>query len=87
MKKRSCRRTSEEKRLHDEATKIRKMTDEQICRYMEELKTARTEKEEKAADENSVKVFLEIIKAPEVRGIGKVTIKKLEGVALEHGLI
>ncbi len=43
-KKRSCRRTQEENAIHDKAVKIRKMTDRQLVRYVEErVETARSE--------------------------------------------
>lgn len=35
-KKRSCRRTVEEDRIHEKAVKMRKMTDEQLVRYVED---------------------------------------------------
>ena len=36
MKKRSCRMTDTEKEMHDRAVKIRKMTDEQLCKYIDD---------------------------------------------------
>ena len=36
MKRRSCRRTNDENRYHDQAVRLRKMTDEQLVRYMED---------------------------------------------------
>lgn len=43
-KKRSCRRTQEENAIHDKAVKIRKMTDRQLARYVEErVEKARSE--------------------------------------------
>ena len=36
-KKKSCKRTVEENIIHDRAVKIRKMTDEQIVQYMENI--------------------------------------------------
>ena len=36
MKKRSCRMTDTEKEMHDSAVKIRKMTDEQLCKYIDD---------------------------------------------------
>lgn len=35
-KKRSCRRTVDEDRIHDKAVKMRKMTDEQLVHYVED---------------------------------------------------
>ena len=36
MKKHSCRMTDTEKEMHDRAVKIRKMTDEQLCNYIDD---------------------------------------------------
>ena len=35
--KRNCRRTDDERDQHDRATRIRKMTDAQICSYIDGL--------------------------------------------------
>lgn len=35
-KKRSCRRTQDEDKIHDKAVKMRKMTDEQLVHYVED---------------------------------------------------
>ena len=35
-KKRSCRRTEDENKIHDKAVKMRKMTDEQLVHYVED---------------------------------------------------
>lgn len=35
-KKRSCRRTIDEDKIHEKAVKLRKMTDEQLVRYVED---------------------------------------------------
>ena len=35
-KKRSCRRTQDENKIHEKAVKMRKMTDEQIVHYVED---------------------------------------------------
>lgn len=35
MKKRACRMTEEEKAMHNRAVKIRKMTDEQLCEFID----------------------------------------------------
>ena len=38
MKKRNCRKSNEEKALHEKAVKIRKMTDTQLCQYIDGLR-------------------------------------------------
>ena len=35
-KKRSCRRTEDENKIHEKAVKMRKMTDEQLVHYVED---------------------------------------------------
>nr|DAH48498.1 MAG TPA: hypothetical protein [Caudoviricetes sp.] len=43
-KKRSCRRTVDEDRIHEKAVKVRKMTDEQLVHYIEDrVEKARSE--------------------------------------------
>lgn len=43
-KKRSCRRTENENRIHEKAVKMRKMTDEQLVHYVEDrVEKARSE--------------------------------------------
>lgn len=37
MKKRNCRMTAAEREQHERATKIRKMTDEQLCGMLDSL--------------------------------------------------
>ncbi len=74
MAKRSCRRTDEENRNHDRAVKIRKMTDERLCAYIDSL-----------TDDagNNVNQFLsELNKIP---GIGTTTM--LQNYAKENGYI
>jgi len=36
MKRRSCRRTTDETKIHEKAVKLRKMTDEQLVHYVED---------------------------------------------------
>lgn len=43
-KKRSCRRTADEDKVHEKAVKIRKMTDEQLVQYVNDrVEKARSE--------------------------------------------
>ena len=37
MKKRSCRRTDFEQEQHERAIRVRKMTDAQLCEYLDSL--------------------------------------------------
>lgn len=40
MKKRSCRRTGFEQEQHDRAIRVRKMTDAQLCEYLDGLRVS-----------------------------------------------
>lgn len=43
-KRRSCRRTNDEVKMHEKAVKLRKMTDEQLVHYIEDrVEKARSE--------------------------------------------
>lgn len=81
--KRNCRRTSEETRIHEQAVKIRKMTDEQLIHYIENIEDqARNE-----GKEDQIKGFFAEIQTSKIPGIGAVTINKLLKVAKENGYI
>lgn len=79
MKKRNCRMTDSEKEIHDRAVKIRKMTDEQLCRYIDELSAA------PPTDDKNIGRFLALIS--QTKGIGAVTERKLYALAKEEGFI
>lgn len=71
MKKRSCRMTEEEKAMHSRAVKLKKMTDAQLCEFidhtygrgMEEgAKLAQVRKREKPEDAaGQVKQFIDYL--------------------------
>jgi hypothetical protein len=109
-KKRSCRRTLDENKIHDKAVKMRKMTDVQLVHYVEDrVNKARSEgfNEGRKDYENAynrgfgegvqrqktlasrqhpgVKEFLQELRENGIKGIGAVTISKLERVAAENG--
>lgn len=92
-KRRSCRRTEQEDIFHDRAVKIRKMTDEQLCTYIDKtIETAYQKglaenKHPEPSSEKSVGEFIAAIAKAKVPGIGVVTIKKLLKVATENGYI
>lgn len=75
--------TSEQKRTHDLAVKLRKLPDKQL---VERLKTqpASVYKEESP---NKVEDFLRELSEENLRGIGKITIKKIGEFAKEKGYI
>jgi hypothetical protein len=76
MKKPSCRRTDVERDQHARAVRLRKMTDAQICEYLDSLKGQKPKGE--------VENFLKNLNLP---GVGKVTIKKLEREARRLGYV
>lgn len=80
MKKRNCRMTGNEKEIHDRAVKIRKMTDEQLCRYIDGLKSSAP-----PAEDKSIGRFLALIS--NTKGIGIVTERKLYALARDEGFI
>ena len=99
MGKRSCRRTDDENRIHEKAVKMRKMTDEQLVRYVEdrvqkarsegfhegERKAGRTQSEANKNYLKSAKKYLEDLKKAQIPGIGAVTYSKLMKVAQDNG--
>lgn len=92
-KKRSCRRTVDENRIHEKAVKLRKMTDEQLVNYVEDrVEKARSEGFNKGAEKASKKgkgvgEFIAAIQLSKIPGIGAVTINKLLKVATDNGFI
>ncbi len=94
-KKRSCRRTADEDRIHEKAVKMRKMTDEQLVHYVEDrVEKARSEgfnrgREMAACNsvEKPVRAFIEKLQDGKVPGIGAATVTKIRNAAREYGYI
>lgn len=80
-RKRNCKRNNLERTQHDTAVKIRKMTDEQICDFIDEISNSKSN--------NDITRFLD--KLEELKGIGNgistKTIAKLRKIAVENGFI
>ena len=80
--KRNCRRTDDERDQHDRATRIRKMTDAQICSYIDGL-------EQKAAavaaapkkTEDAIRHFVDSL------AVRDATIRKIRQMAYEMGFL
>lgn len=90
--KRNCRRTEDEVRIHEKAVKMRKMTDEQLVHYVEDMvEKARSEGfnsgRKLVGNRKNTKEFLAELQTSKIPGIGAVTINKLLKVATEHGYI
>lgn len=96
-KKRACRRSEEENAMHEKAVKLRKMTDEQLCEYLDSVIALGEENGYKRGLEDctskggnnvgGVSEYLESLQASKISGIGIVTINKLLKVARENGYI
>ena len=93
MKKRSCRRTKAEDRAHDEAVRIRKMTDEQLLGHIRDKENAgylrgyQKAKEELTPAENEMTAgeFLRKLSSEQIPGIGTITLNKLWRFADSNG--
>ncbi len=70
-KKRSYRRSELERSQHDTAVKIRKMTDEQLCGFLDEI-------ENRQPEGNCIGEFLERVENSGL--IGARTVKKLRDI-------
>lgn len=84
-KKRSCRRTLDEDRIHEKAVKMRKMTDEQLVHYVEDrVEKARSEGANavKAAEAPArvinIAGIMEDLAA--VKGIGETKLQAIEAI-------
>jgi hypothetical protein len=85
MKNRNCRMTPVERQQHELAVKIRKMTDEQLCEYIDKIYN-NAECINKIEVGNAFVIdFINSIKPGS--GIGQATIAKLKEYAAESGYI
>lgn len=78
--------TKEQKKIHNLAVKIRKMSDEELVGIHDKAdnstKTGAAEEEQ-----NGVKEFLTALETAEIKGIGKVTTKKIREFAMKNDFI
>ena len=87
-KKRNCRRTPEEVSIHDEAVKLRKMTDAQLVEKVRSASAAASKMP--AAQVSSTKrvaEFLEAFANANIPGVGKITLKKMNTFAKDNGYL
>ncbi len=87
MKKPSCRRTGKEREQHIRATRIRKMTDAQLCEYMDSLAAGN-----RPAGPTREEIVSEFLDALGVRGadglrVSDATIRKIREIAVSRGFI
>ncbi len=87
-KKRNCRRTPEEVSIHDEAVKLRKMTDAQL---VEKVRSASAAASKMPAAQvslaKSAAEFLEAFANANIPGVGKITLKKMKTFAKDNGYL
>lgn len=89
MKRRSCRRTDDESKIHEKAVKLRKMTDEQLVHYVEDrVEKARSEGRNEGKHGREIKEFLESLTSPgAIPGVGATTVGKIKKYAEEGGFL
>lgn len=88
-KKRSCRRTQDENRIHDKAVKMRKMTDEQLVHYVEDrVEKARSEGfnrgKERAPMQEAINITEIINEIGNVKGIGAGKLSDIKAIIEKH---
>ena len=87
-KKRNCRRTPEEVSIHDEAVKLRKMTDAQLVEKVRPASAAASKMPAaQVSSTKSVAEFLEAFANANIPGVGKITLKKMNTFAKDNGYL
>ncbi|MBR5818140.1 MAG: hypothetical protein IKY62_05790 [Clostridia bacterium] len=88
-KKRKCRYTPEELAVHEQAVKLRKMTDEQLVMAFRASSAASpaVSQEEVEKDTDGVKKLIEGLSRGECKGVKGATVYKIQQYAEEMGLI
>lgn len=90
MKKRSCRRTGFEQEQHDRAIRVRKMTDAQLCAYLDELE-GRNRSIVISQDEleKVINGFIDSLATRSDTGlrVSDATIRKIRAMAVENGYL
>lgn len=87
MKKRNCRRTGDERGLHERAIRVRKMTDAQLCEYLDSLEAGN-----RPAGPTREEIINDFLDAISIRGadglrVSDATIRKLREIARNRGLL
>lgn len=89
-KKRNCRKSDLERELHERAIRVRKMTDEQLCNYLDSLSALKTPPPAINPDPAEViHNFLNVLEenCGSGNGIGKSTVFKLRKFVEKEGLL
>lgn len=90
MKKRNCRKTDTEREQHDRAIRIRKMTDAQLCEYLDSL--AQPAPAPQPAGPTPAEIISNFLDALSIRTddglrVSDATIRKLREIARQRGFI
>lgn len=87
MKKRNCRKTDIEREQHDRAIRVRKMTDAQLCEYLDGLGATRAEPQ--PSKEEIITAFLEAITIRRDDGlrVSDATVRKLKAMTRRDGFL
>ena len=85
MKKRNCRKTDLEREQHDRAIRIRKMTDAQLCEYIDGL----TPQSSSTTPEEIISNFLDLLTVPTDKGlhVSRMTANKVRQIAEQRGFL
>lgn len=74
MANKNCRRTELERIQHERAVKVRRMTDEQLCNYLDSLKQDNS----KSSNIKIIDDFITYVYNPPSNGIGRGIIARLK---------
>ena len=80
MKKRSCRRSVEEEKIHTRAVQIRKMTDEQLIRYLDDYAAQARSEGYEAGQKEVPDIDAIIEKIGNIKGIGKTKLEEIKKI-------
>lgn len=87
MKKPSCRRTGQEREQHERAIRIRKMTDAQLCEYLDNL-AAGTRPSGPTREEIIAEFLAELgVRGDDGLRMSDATIRKVREIAVSRGYI
>ena len=82
------KRTPEEVSIHDEAVKLRKMTDAQLVEKVRSASAAASKMPAaQVSSTKSVAEFLEAFANANIPGVGKITLKKMNTFAKDNGYL
>lgn len=87
MGKRNCRRTDTEREQHERATRIRRMTDVQLCQYIDGLEAGN-----RPAVPNKAEIIEQFLDDLAIRSdtglrVSDATIRKIRQIANDRGYI